>query len=147
MKDNDELKRKIEQGIKSMSAKPYLPDRDILFTSQQAMANSAMTAFMEQQEIDEAMQEIAERNAMRDRAIQRTAKESVEHTRLLEQQLQEVQSQNAILRIEAAKNKEDAEASRKATRKANRLSIWAIVLSTILGAGSIVASVLIALYL
>ena len=80
---------------------------------------------------------------------------------LLKGQLNELRSQNEVLfdsnrklnelyeqaRQESESNKEEAIKTREATRKANRSSIWAIVLSSIFSVSSIVAGVLIALYL
>lgn len=76
--------------IKSFTQRPIYPNSEIIDRYNQMMANSAVEAFRNQQELDEQLQEIAERNAMRDNAIQRTAQESIVHTRLLEKQLQEV---------------------------------------------------------
>lgn len=146
MADNDKLNKAIQQ-IKQAMQKPFRPDMDFMNAHNQIMANSAYEMQRVQEEMNTQFQEIAERNELRDNAIQRTALESIEHTKLLEKQLQEVQAQNEILRTEAAKNKAEADESRKSAKKARKLNIAAFVLSIAFPIISIVTSILIALYL
>ena len=111
--------------------------------------------------MEETSRIAAEQKARRDAAILQTAANSETQIDLLENQLKEARTQNELLREnyntlkdlyervkqEAADNKVEAETSRRAAKKARRLNIAAFVLSTVFPIASIVASVLIALYI
>lgn len=145
----DDLENMMRQVTKA-AQKPIRPDAASMAVMQAEslmQVNSAMQAAQISQELDDQFEEIAERNERRDAAIQRTAQESVEHTRLLEKQLQEVQAQNEMLKAEAADLRKEREENKKAAKKARRLNIAAFVLSIVLPVVSIVASILIAKFM
>lgn len=97
--------------------------------------------------LEENVRKLAEKDISRDAAIQRTAQESIEHTRLLEKQLQEVKAQNEMLKAEAAGYHVEIEANKHAAKKARRLNIAAFIMSIVLPIIGIVASALIAKYI
>ena len=120
---------------------------DIMSAPQMMQVASAAQFAQQQNEFEQAVRQARARVDRNDAAIQRTAQESIEHTRLLEKQLQEVQAQNELLKAEAAANQAEIEANKKAAKKARRLNIAAFVLSIVLPIISIGASVLIAIFL
>lgn len=111
-------------------------------------------------EIDELIERDIEYKVKKDSALFQMADEEKAQTDILENQLRELQAQNEILQksctelekaneklsAEAAANRIEREESRKAVKKAHRLTVAAFVLSIIFPIASIVASVLIALY-
>lgn len=119
---------------------------DIMTAPQMMQATSAAQFARQQDAYDQAVQQARARVERNDAAIQRTAQESIEHTHLLEKQLQEVQAQNEMLKAEAADLRKEREENKKAAKKARRLNIAAFVLSIVLPVVSIVASILIAKY-
>lgn len=153
MSKEDEFNENMRQIKKALNS-PIYPDFDFINLQNQTMANSARE-FQKIQEKNNAMfQEIAEQHERRDNAIQQTAQASIEHTKLLEKQLEEAKTQNVTLndlyeqaKKEAEENKAELQISHEATEKAHRLSIWAIVLSSVFSALGIAVSILIALYL
>ncbi len=137
---NENLKR-----IRQAMQKPFRPDTSFIDMQNQFNANTAYEMQRVQQELDTQYQEIAERNERRDNAIQRTAQESIEHTRLLEKQLQEVQTQNEMLKTEAAENKAATEEARKDAKKNARkatIANWFAGLSLFVSVASITFTVL-----
>lgn len=120
---------------------------DLMTSSQMVQASSAAQIARQQNEYDQAVRQARARVERNDAAIQRTAQESIEHTRLLEKQLQEVQAQNEMLKAEAADLRKEHEENKKAAKKARRLNIAAFVLSIVLPVVSIVASILIAKFM
>ncbi len=153
MSIEDEINKNIRK-IQGSVLKPFYHDHIIAEIGNPIMANSAFELQREEEKNETIFQEIAERQEKYSNAIQQTAEASVVHTKLLEKQLEEEKMQNATLNAlyeqakqEAEENKVELQVSRKAMKKANRLSILAIAVSSIFSALSIVASVLIALYL
>lgn len=120
---------------------------NIMSAPQMMQATSAAQFARQQNEYEQAVRQARARVERNDAAIQRTAQESVEHTRLLEKQLQEVQAQNEMLKAEAADLRKEREENKKAAKKARRLNIAAFVLSIVLPVVSIVASILIAKFM
>lgn len=145
----DDLENMMCQVTKSVQ-KPIRPDvasMAVMQAESTIQANTAREFARISQDLDMQIQEIAERNEKRDEAIQRTAHESIEHTKLLEKQLKEVQAQNELLKAEAAANRAEIELSHKAAQKARKLNIAAFVMSIVIPIAGILASVLIALFL
>lgn len=107
----------------------------------------------QQRKLDKAMQTMFEYNAQKDAAIFQTAEESAAQTELLDNQLREVKAQNELLRENYStlkelydKVKEEAEESRKEaakSRKREKVAIWVAIASPVV---SVLASVLIALF-
>lgn len=112
------------------------------------------------QEIDELIERDIEYKVKKDSALFQMADEAAAQTELLKEQLQKANERNELLQkscselekaneklsAEAAANRIEREESRKAAKKAHRLTVAAFVLSIIFPIASIVASVLIALY-
>lgn len=146
MSKEDEINKNL-QIIQKAMRKPIYPDFRVVEMQKQIVANSALEMQRQIEQSDSVFQEMAERQERQERTIQRTAQESIEHTKLLENQLKEMQAQNEILRMEIRESRSESESNHKTAKKANHLSIMAIVLSSIFSVSSIVASVLIALYL
>lgn len=153
MSIEDEFSKNMRK-IQGSGLKPFYHDRIIPEMGNPIMANSAFELQREEEENETIFQEIAERQKRYSSAIQQTAQESIIHTQLLEKQLEEAKTQNVTLndlyeqaKKEAEENKAELQISHEATEKAHRLSIWAIVLSSVFSALGIAVSVLIALYL
>lgn len=156
MTDDEKIKNNLRR-IQEATFKPIYHDFSFTEMSNQVIPNSAATLQRIQEENDSVFQELAERRERLDNAIQQTAQESVAHTCLLENQLKEVKTQNELLqtnyntlnalyekvREESDSNKLEAIESRKATKKANCLSICAIVLSSLFSFISILIALLI----
>lgn len=133
----DEFSKNMRK-IQGSGLKPFYHDRIIAEMGNPIMANSAFELQREEEENETIFQEIAKRQEKYSNAIQQTAEASVEHTKILEKQLEEAKKQNATLNAlyeqakkEAEENKIEAEKSRKISKHANCLSIWAIVISSI----------------
>lgn len=126
-----------------------------ILDSQMDSINSAETYARKYNEAER----IVEEQYKRDSAIRQTAHNSQAQVELLNKQLLEVKSQNELLqnnyntlkalyekvKEESDSNKAEATESRKVARKANRLSIWAIAISSAFSVISIVCSIIIAM--
>lgn len=124
-----------------------------ILDSQMGSINSAETYA---RKYNEAKRIVEERSKC-DSAIMQTAQHSQKQVDLLKTQLQEVKTQNELLqnnyntlntlyeqvKEESERNKAEAIESRKATRKANRLSIWAIVLTSVFSLANIFIALMI----
>lgn len=118
-----------------------------LTTPPQMQSMSAAQFSRQQNEYEQAVRQAQARVERNDAAIQRTAQESIEHTRLLEKQLQEVQAQNEMLQTqnemlkdEFAANRKDIEANAKANKHTRIFSIVTTVISIAIAlAGLIIA--------
>lgn len=107
----------------------------------------------------DAAERIIEDQDKRNMAIMQNAQHSKAQVELLTEQLREVKTQNQLLqnnyntlnalyeqvKEESESNKAEAIESRKVARKANRLSIWAIAISSAFSVISTMCSIIIAM--
>lgn len=134
---------------------------ELLKAEARLIPNSAYGCAEQMQRLNDLAERNAERQAQKDAALFRTADEAEAQTELLKEQLQKANERNELLqksytelekaneqlKEEAAANRIEREESRKEAKKARRLTVAAFVLSIVFPIVSIVASVLIALYL
>lgn len=114
---------------------------DVMSAPKMMQATSAAQFMQQQNEYNQAVRQARARVERNDAAIQRTAQESIEHTRILEKQLQELQAQNEMLKDEAEIARAEIKASKKANKRNRIFSIMATAISIAIAVASLIVAI------